>query len=309
MFFFKTHPPQAPVPTPEPFSAVLRKVVISAFLTLVAAVLTLGIGAIILSEVWQFVSNLDEFKVDTGSLKMDLPKWAAPAIADDLRQTAKLSGARSIFEPGLGKRIREAYSASPWVVRITHVNRIFPNSMEIGFVLREPAASVQVGDASYLVDAKGVLLSRKFYTWPADAQPLPTIVPTGSVTVCGPGNLWEEESVQAGVGLLRLFREYGLVEGLRIVTVDVSNYRGMNDKKTSEIVVWNNNRTHIKWGRFASNRRPGEVADMEKLQNLLTVVRREGPALANVDYVDVRWANPYVMRKGEVASAQAPPSR
>ena len=96
---------------------------------------------------------------------------------------------------------------------------------------------------------------------------------------------------------------------MKIVAIDVSNFRGAHDRKKSEVVIWNSNRTRIKWGRFASNKRPGEVDDLVKLQNLLTVVKREGPDLANVDYVDVRWDNPYVMRRSDVAKVQSTASR
>ncbi|NOZ23227.1 MAG: hypothetical protein GXP25_19305 [Planctomycetes bacterium] len=303
MSLFRKAEPQFPTAPPPraPTQAGLKRVAVSALLILIAAVLTLSVGAIIMGEVWDFVSNLDEFKVDLGLPRAELPNWARPAIALDLKRTAGLSGAHSIFEPGVVKKIAAAYAASHWVLKVNYVKRVFPNSIEIGLTLREPSASVYIGDASYLVDREGVLLSRRFYRWPSDSERLPTIVPTGRVTPCSPGRKWRDESVQAGVGLLRLLREYGIVKKLKIATIDVSNFRGVHDRKKSEITIWNESGTHIKWGRFAADKRPGEVDDLVKLQNLLTVVKREGPDLPDIKYVDVRWTNPYQMRKGQKA--------
>ena len=116
MSLFKKPEPQFPTapPAPPPAHAGLRRVAISVLLILIAAVLTLSVGAIIMSEVWEFVSNLDEFKVDIGSLRAELPKWARPAIVLDLKRTAGLSGAHSVFEPGLVKKI--AVEALPFTI-------------------------------------------------------------------------------------------------------------------------------------------------------------------------------------------------
>ena len=98
------------------------------------------------------------------------------------------------------------------------------------------------------------------------------------------------------------------------MSIRVSDKHGVNpsipscfycNEQKSEIVLWNSSRTHVKWGRFASGKRPGEVGDMVKLQNLLTVVKREGPDLPGIDYVDVRWNNPYVMRRSNLARARS----
>ncbi|MEW6358228.1 MAG: cell division protein FtsQ/DivIB [Planctomycetota bacterium] len=301
MSLFRRPAPQFPMAPPPAVSvqAGMKRVVVSALLIVIAAALTLSIGGIIMGEVWEFVSNLDEFKVDLGSPRAELPTWARPAITLDLKRTAGLSGAHSIFEPGLVQRIASAYSASPWVLKVNYVNRVFPNTIEIGLTLREPAALVYVGDASYLIDREGVLLSGRFHRWPSDSNRLTTIVPTGRVAPCSPGRTWGDESVQAGVGLLRLLKEYAVVETLKVATIDVSNFRGVHDRKKSEITIWTETGAHIKWGRFAADKRPGEVDDLVKLQNLMTVVKRVGPELTNIEYVDVRWANPYHMRKDE----------
>lgn len=310
MSFFGKPKTDVPVPAPpEPLNAVVKRVAISVFLTLLAAVLTLGVGAIVLSEVWQFVSNLNEFKVDLTSVQTELPRWAMPAIEGDLQRVAGLNGKRSIFEPGLGKRLALAYGRSPWVLKVCYVRRLFPNSLEVGLALRKPAAAVHAGDASYLVDEDGVLLSRRFYRWPGDAGLLPVIVPTHRVAPCSPGIRWREESILAGVGLLRMLREYGIVETLNIRWIDVSNFGGIHDQKKSEIVLCNGTRTRIKWGRFATNKRPGEARDIMKLQNLLTVVKREGCELAGIDYVDVRWNDPYIMRRSDVTHVRSVASR
>jgi len=298
MLFRQTDPPVqlAPVSVAAP-PGKFRRALLSVFLTVVVSILTAAVGMVVVNEVWRYISGLDDFKINPVAVKMQLPAWAKKPLAEEIRSAVTMRDEHSIFQPGLAVQIAREYEKSPWVTRVLSIRKEFPNRIIMRLCIRKPAALVRTTSGMYLVDREGVVLPETLYQWPETEGTLPVVSVGPDIYPCSPGCRWADKPVQAGVGLVNFLRSYGLIKELDIICVDVSNVGGRRQRRRCEIVLINKNGTQIKWGRFSAERRPGEVPNPVKLQNLLTAVKRRGKDLAGLEYVDVRWDDPYEKRR------------
>ena len=106
------------------------------------------------------------------------------------------------------------------------------------------------------------------------------------------GNTWNDNGIKAGVELLKFLRANNVHNIFKILAIDVSNVCKKRNTGKSDIILWTENNTQIRWGCSSLCNEPNELSDEEKLQNLLSIAKSEGTNLKRMDYVDVRWKKP-----------------
>jgi hypothetical protein len=254
-------------------------------LSMAALVLSIRFG-------WHCLINLDRFKVKPGTFSFDLPSWAKMELLDEIKKIPIIEEEHSIFERGLPEKIAEAYSKKPWVAKVHSVKKEFPNKIKIKFSLRKPFAVFKKGKSFYLLDGECIRLPEKYYYWP-DGDPETFFIRSSKVSKAPAyWAKWDDTGIKTGVELVRFLRRNEAHKLLNIVIVDVSNIDAKNDSAESDIILITRKGTQIKWGRSSLCKTHGELSDIEKLQNLLSVARAEGRNLSRMEYVDVRWDVP-----------------
>jgi len=296
MWFRQGEHPRGMVPVYVPQQSPVKRAMTSIVIPVIIAVLVAAVGMVIVNEVWRYITNLEEFRISPQAVKIDLPPWAKPELEREIRKGIAMRGQYSIFQPGLAARIAQEYEKSPWITRVVSARKELPNRIVMEIILRKPIARVMAGGKTYLIDKDCVLLPEELFRWKEEEGTLPLVRVSDDTYPCTPGREWRDESVRAGIGLISFLKTYGLIKKLRIATVDINNTGRPHERGLCEIYLTNANGTIIKWGRFSNELRPGEVPNEVKLQNLLTAVKYRGYDLAGLEYVDVRWDNPYEKR-------------
>lgn len=205
---------------------------------------------------------------------------------------------RSLLDPMLVSDLEDAYRQSVWVKKVVHMRRNFPNRIDLELLLRIPAAQVRSGHRYWLIDIDGALLPV-----PGQEQPfanLPEIVGvTANVIAKRPkvGEIWEDEGVEGGMGILRVFWGSPLAETLpvRRIVVNTGVFKGADDSRVREIrrrfEVVTAPGAVIRWGTFAPGSSAGEMTSAEKMWNLQELLRRDEALRPGVCF-DVRTRLP-----------------
>lgn len=131
------------------------------------------------------------------------PAWLPPAEIARVNALGKSVRGRSILDPDLTHDLAACYEESPWVSRVMHVRRVYPNRLDVKLAIRRPFAAVERGSGPPVVlDRTGVRL-------PASAEPggLPRLAGVVSPPPAG-GAVWEDVRVLDGLRVLRRYREY-----------------------------------------------------------------------------------------------------
>jgi len=255
---------------------------------------------------WASIAYRDEFMVSPATLEIKLPPFARPELADDIRRIPELHKRFSILELGLTPRIASYYQRSPWVLQVDHVKKHLPDKLSVRFTLRRPISAVKVGAEFHLVDKDSFVLPKTLYKWPDDQLVSPCIQSGRLLSPPLPGKKWENDTVRAGIDLVRFLKDNRIADPLRIVVVDVTNLGRRRLTGESDIVLFTESGMAIKWGCSPLCREPRELSDWEKLQNLLSVVKAEGPDLSHLEYIDVRWPKPTAKAKATTAATGVP---
>jgi hypothetical protein len=257
---------------------------------------------------WRSLAYRDEFMINPTTLSMEVPSWAKPELVNEIKAKSDLDRTFSLLEPGLAMRIAKAYERSPWVVKVNYVRKEFPNKIRMKFTLRKPITVIKTANDVHLVDEDGVVLQKSLYKWPDEQLACPFIQSSRLQSAPSPGKKWQDDAVRAGIDLVRFLKHNKVVEPLRIVAVDVTNLGRRRLTGESDIVLLTATQTAIKWGCSPLCREPKELSDWEKLQNLLSVFKAEGPNLSHIEYIDVRWHTPHAKRRdgAEVTATSDP---
>jgi hypothetical protein len=246
-------------------------------------------GYFLLREVRGYVMGLERFQVSPATLKFTrMPSWVTPKVAEQLSRVPDLPERFSLLEPGLAKRVAEAYAQNPWVADVPVVERRFPNCLRVHLVLRQPTAVVRYRGLYHVVDGEGVRLPMQFRSWPAPDCQLPVII---GATAEPPesGSLWSDESVRAGCAVARLLAAQNFNRPLAVVTIDASNVGGRVSRADPEIVLHTTAGTSILWGRSPLEWRPGDGSQTvgRKLAYLKRLAEHED--LDRLEYADIRY--------------------
>lgn len=245
-----------------------------------------------LKKTWHSLTVLNIFRVSPSTFSFQTPPWVTDRFSYDIKHLKSLNEHYSIYEEDLTQKISEVYEGMVLIKRIDSVKRIFPNKLNIKLVLRKPVALVKNGKNTYLVDDEYVVLPKQYYTLPNIEYDNPYIRSNRLSALPPYGKVWEDKGVKAGIELIKFLRLNNIHTLLKIVAVDVSNVCKRQYTGKSDIILWTENNTQIRWGCSPLCKSPDELSDEEKLQNLLSVAKVEGTSLKHMEYIDVRWKKP-----------------
>jgi cell division septal protein FtsQ len=213
-------------------------------------------------------------------------------FSDAIKHIATLDKQYGMYENNLTQKIADVYGGIVLVKKVDAIKRVFPNQLNIKLVLRKPIAIVKNGGNTYLVDDECVLLPKEYYKLQNTEYESPCIQSNKLARLPLYGSKWNDKGVAAGVELVKFLRANNIHNLFKIVAVDVSNVCKRRFTGKSDIILWTENNTQIRWGCSPLCKEPNELSDEEKLQNLLSIAKIEGTNLKQMEYVDVRWKKP-----------------
>jgi hypothetical protein len=248
-------------------------------------------------RLWRSAARRPEFRVNP--LALDLggcPEWVdAGAMTAELRACLRhVPQGESIFEEDLTSLVADGLADCPWVLEVRRVERALPNALRIGAVFRRPAGIVVLGGRRYMVDCEGHWLRDDLFRAPAGwADALQPVIVDSMLDTAPPlGERWDGPRLAVGGRLCEFFRREGLLNVLRIVTVDVT---GVGRAAEPDIVLTTADGARVKWGssslyaRVPGLRPPAFLTpDDEKLSMLLAKLG-DYPGLRGIEYVDLRF--------------------
>jgi cell division septal protein FtsQ len=131
------------------------------------------------------------------------PGWLSPAEVARVNALGRVVRGRSILDPDLTRDLAACYLESPWVARVMHIRRAYPNRLDVALVIRRPFAAVQrAAGPAVILDRTGIRLPAS-----AEGEGLPVL--DGVVTAPpAPGERWDDVRV---LDALRVLERYGEV--------------------------------------------------------------------------------------------------
>lgn len=245
-----------------------------------------------IKNLWHSLTNLNIFKLSPSTFSFNIPTWVTDRFSNDIKYVSSLNQCYSMYEYNLTQEIAAAYSKITPINKIDAIKRVYPNKLNIKLILRTPAALVKYRNNVYLVDYDCVLLPKEYYKLPNNEYDNPCIQSNKLTKPPLLGNTWNDNGIKAGVELLKFLRANNVHNIFKILVIDVSNVCRKRNTGKSDIILWTENNTQIRWGCSSLCNEPNELSDEEKLQNLLSIAKSEGTNLKRMDYVDVRWKRP-----------------
>jgi len=245
-----------------------------------------------LKKVWNTLADLSIFKVSPATLTFNLPPWMNDRFYEDIKHVEAFHGQYGIYEKDITRKIAKVYDDIVLVKKVDVIQRIFPNKLNIKFTMRKPFALIKKGNITYLVDDECVLLPKEYYKFSDVDYISPYIQSRKLSRLPLLGKEWNDKKIKAGIELVRFLRANNIHKLFNIVSVDVTNVHSGGYSGKSDIILWTENNTQIRWGNSSLFKRPEELTDEEKLQNLLSIAKIEGTSLKQMEYIDVRWSKP-----------------
>jgi len=276
---------------------------------LYVVVIALALAAVAFGSqrLWHAAVGRPAFRVDLHALSLnDCPEWVVAgrmgrelhAYLDEVPQ------GKSIFDEDLADLVRQSLERCPWVLEVTRVRRLLPDSLSIGARFRRPAGVVECGGRTYMVDADGHWLRDDLFCAPPEwADALQPVIVDALLDTAPPlGERWDGPRLAVGARLCEFLRREGLFGQLRVVSVDVT---GVGRAPEPDIVLTVAEGAQIKWGRSSVYERVEGLQqpvfltpDSEKLDMLLSKLR-DYPGLRGIRYVDLRFHGQVVFSESD----------
>jgi len=229
------------------------------------------------------------------------PNWLPAAEVERLNSLASGVRGRSILSQHLARDLAVCYEESPWVSRVLHVRRAYPNRLDVTLAIRKPVAFVRKASGPTVVlDAEGWRL-------PVSADPTGLVRLTG--TVSRPpraGSRWDSMRVTDG---LRALGRYGAfideqpsLRNFAPVELRVGGWSRPDGRPVVEIVTKRG--FPVVWGVDL----PGGAASVagpsaeEKLAALAAALPRVARETRSIGYVSVRHRSGVVLGSGDGAA-------
>ena len=271
--------------------AVLKNLLAAAAIAIVCAGIAYGF-----MRMGETVREAPEYQVSRASLRLVAgPEWMTPAILAELDVTGELPERFSLLDPTIAARVARAYERCVWVERTESVVKRDPRvagngpPLEVRLKFRRPVAFVQVSgrDGFYLVDGRAVRLPG-VYREPKLGEVRLLVIMGCRVPPPAPGLLWAAPALESGVRVADAVQSRR--EKFGLTTVDVSNFGGRRDPRDTEIALYTENHTRIKWGKAPTpeSERLLEKSPVEKVGYLDFVYDRlEGRIDGVLSYIDI----------------------
>lgn len=217
-------------------------------------------------EVFSFIAQKRQFSAPT--LKTAVaPRWAGSQGEESIR----IEGAgKSIFDPQIIEQVGKRFESSPWIKKVTSVERVFPDRILVKFDYRRPHVAVRRENGYVIVDDQGVRLPGVYATPPTCER---SVQITGvASTPPEPGQVWQDESLRSAVAMTDFIPDSTLLQRLGVREVDVANFGGRQDPRRSEMSLLMANGCQVAWGRTVNTSKYGDLSTEEKLENLREVL-------------------------------------
>ncbi|MDR1535015.1 MAG: hypothetical protein LBU64_07955 [Planctomycetota bacterium] len=260
------------------------------------AILVIGgclAGAVFL---WRLALEDPRFRLEGETLGVYGALRECPESVDELAAIGRGFAGRGLLDPALIPDLEAAFARSVWVKKVVRLRRVFPNRIELEYLLRLPAAQVWSDSRYWLVDGEAVLLPV-----PGSPAPFPELAEIVGVTaglIRGrprPGETWRDEGVAGALGIIRAFWNSPLSEIVPVekvlVTAGAFRHREREVEKRRRFEVVSRTGTVIRWGAFNPDRLGGEPTTAEKLEALKDLLGSREALLPGVSF-DVRTRLP-----------------
>lgn len=263
-------------------------------------------AAVGIVRLWQMAMQDERFRIDGETLALAGSIKECPESVTELEHLARMVNGRSLLEPRLLSDIEDAYGGSMWVRRITGMRRLFPNRVEVEFILRTPMAQVRHGNRYWLVDSEAVLLPAAASREPFQGLPVVDAATAGIIAdPPKPGHAWSDPGVTGALGIMRAFWASPLAQVLPVSRVSVNggvfkDKEKREQKRRPRFEVETASGSIVRWGTFNEGDMDGELTSGEKLWQLQELVRREEALRPGVCF-DIRTKLPgYSLIGGEI---------
>ena len=271
--------------------AILKSLLVAAAAAIFCG--AVGYGFVRMGEA---VRAAPEYQVSRESLRLVAgPEWMTPAILAELDVTRELPERFSLLDPTIAARVAGAYERCVWIERVVSVVKRDPRvagkgpPLEVRLKFRRPVAFVQVSgrDGFYLVDGRAVRLPG-VYREPKLGEVRLLVIMGCREPPPEPGRLWATPALESGVRVADAVQSRR--EKFGLTTVDVSNFGGRRDPRETEVALYTENHTQIKWGKAPTPEaeRLQEKSPAEKVGYLDFVYDRlEGRVDGVLSYIDI----------------------
>lgn len=223
---------------------------------------------------------------------VDPPPWFNQPLAEKIR-AAVTAGRRDLkVDENTARSVQASLeSGLAWLHNVkvqVAANRILIQEADY----RKPIALIRLGLQRFYVDADLVVLDF------VEMRNLPLVQVKGLspiTRVPSAGQVWQRDDLAEAVALLvRLNRMDELVTPdkpllAEIDRIDVSNFRGREDKRFPHIVLYAKDNTEIIWGaEMGTWTQHFEAKDEEKLAKLYDYYKQRGSLLNGAKYINLR---------------------
>ncbi|MFG0317484.1 MAG: cell division protein FtsQ/DivIB [Planctomycetota bacterium JB042] len=265
---------------------------------------SLGLVAARLAEVGR---NDVRFLVVPSQLVAErLPRWMPATVRDVIHERVSDLAPLSIFDGRFAERLAEGLrSATPWIEEVREVERLYPNRARVELVLREPVASVDVGDRRVVLDRRGVVLHEESRVAPTRFE-LPVYPVLGAEATAAPrvGEAFPDPEVVAAslaAGELLSIGEpwASTVREIAPTALEVRcSIRG-SVAAPGEVHVRTGSGVLVEWGRARASSRHGEdELPIERKVRHLRRILRNYPGLRGLEEVRLNFHDPYYRTVG-----------
>lgn len=257
-------------------------------LAVACAVAGVGIGLILLDK---YVRKTVPVSKRTATLKLvDVPGWVNAALREKIYAAAKGDGEELRLDEDAARSVQlNVEKRVAWLddvqVQVTH------DGLHIGGRWRKPIALVKLGLQRYYVDADMVVLDFvQISNLPivnVKGLALPTKLPLR-------GEVWQRDDLAAAVAVLKLLDRRDKNDRSQkpllyeIESIDVSNFNGRQDSRSSHIILYAKDDTEIMWGaEIGAWKRYLEATDEQKLAKLYGYYKKYGSLQNRVKYINL----------------------
>lgn len=276
------------------------------FKTIIISICVLAVLAIVglgFAKVQHYVGDRVAYATQPPKVVLkERPAWMSDFLAEQICRAATPPGGHSPLDRNLLRNVRtllrENARTAAWIKEVRQLRLEYGEKPGDTLVLdcefRVPTALVEHDGLYYLVDADGAKLPDAY-----TAQQVNRIVygRDGRVNIRvvegvesdqpqWPGEIWKGDDLGAALEMAKVLHGQDFAE--EIVRIDVSNFKGRQSPRDSQIVLITRRNTQIRWGQPASSTDLAEVSGGEKVRRLQQIFAEKGRVDAGHAWIDIR---------------------
>jgi hypothetical protein len=190
------------------------------------------------------------------------PDWIPEGFIDNVLQSAGLDQPGMLLDPTLPQKLRDAFTASPWVEKVERVDLVHPGA-KIDISFRVPVALVKVQQKIFPVDRLGFVLPSEYLTYLTESvsdkrSEILHIEGIQSTPLGSAGTPWGDPLVHSAAQLAGELADIAVPLKLKKISGTTAEWK----------IKTENDQTEIIWGTFAPDD-PKNEAKKQRLWNLL----------------------------------------